>query len=64
MSQSTLSELQHSGTIDAQPSTDPDPDRTDRTIVVGAATTGLSLESWKTFRAVAELTEDTLRRLA
>lgn len=60
MSQSTLSEVQPSGTIDAPTSTEP----TDRSLVIDAATTALALDSFETFRTTAELTEDTIQRLA
>lgn len=55
MSQSTLAGLETTGTTDA-----PTPTDSRRTIVVDAATTNLSLESFHTFRVVAELTQDSL----
>lgn len=54
----TLAGLEDTGT------TEPTPTTTERTIVSDAATTGLRLDSFHTFRVVGELTEDTLHRAA
>jgi len=62
MSQSKLAGYQTTGTTDAP--TLEDSDRSRRTILVDAATTNLSLQSWETFNVVSDLTEDTLDRLA